>query len=272
MASHSKLPRKLHFCICNGNAKTTQMAIFLNCLIFNSFNEPKTIIRFNHQAKISDISCQWTKIVRAPSIWRAQFQVSGFKSEVWGSKSIHSQCLQPEAKWSDATMHARFTRVREFPGFLNYYSVWNPEFGNEHKKGGAAWLPLLSVQDHPDQEISWVAFLLMARLALRIPPAIRATNTVAAQKTMAITDNIVMNSNILSTSSRFQSRHYSGFTFSVFRLKAASLNLTSAPATRATTMVAATKTRAMTAIVSMNSIILITSSTLRTTASSFELV
>jgi len=36
----------------------------------------------------------------------------------------------------------------------------------------------------------------MARLAFRRPPAIKATNTVAAQKIMATTDSIVMNSNI----------------------------------------------------------------------------
>ena len=133
------------------------------------------------------------------------------------------------------------------------YWVLNP------KEKGSLLAPFFFWNIMSFYEISSVAFFLMARLALRRPPAIRATKTVAAQKTMATTDSIVMNSNILSTSFRLQTRYHSGLVFSAFRLKATSFSLTSPPATMATTMVAATKTRAMIAIVSRNSIILITS-------------
>ena len=52
------------------------------------------------------------------------------------------------------------------------------------------------------QLIFCVARARRARLAFRRPPAKSATNTVAAQKIMATTDNIVMNSNILNASFR----------------------------------------------------------------------
>ena len=69
-----------------------------------------------------------------------------------------------------------------------------------HKKRGAAWLPFSPGTIMVDYVIFSVAFLLMARLAFRRPLAMRATKTVATQKIMAMTDSIVRNSNILTTS------------------------------------------------------------------------
>ena len=68
----------------------------------------------------------------------------------------------------------------------------------EKQKKGSLMAPLSTRSLLPGQEISWVAFFLMARLALRTPPARRATKTVAAQKINAKTESIVMNSSILA--------------------------------------------------------------------------